>query len=137
MQQKIKSKILELGKSTYLIDLLRHPSGIQYVSINQIIRTEKEASNKNQIKIHIDLLDELINVLEEFKSNHFDNKVVQKTKDDKNELVRRYLKGVDINALILQFNYTQEEIHQILYNQGIVVVKNQKPYKKRWKKNKV
>lgn len=51
----------------------------------------------------------------------------------KKTIIHRYLNGVSISDLTIQFNCSEELITQILYNNGIVIVNEKPPVKKKFK----
>ncbi len=133
---------LEFTKSAFLIDLIKHENTSLYVEIVQSIN---EDDNETQsIKINSSVLPELIKVLQAYqkvinrkaknsvknittiKSNHF-------TEEQKDEIQRRYLKGISLDDLVVQFRQKKEVIEMILRNRNIEIVSNKLP-KKQWRK---
>lgn len=53
------------------------------------------------------------------------------TKDNERELEKRYLKGVQITDLAVQFNCSKHIVKRILSNRGLVIVSNRLPYSRR------
>lgn len=135
---------LEFTKSAFLIDLIRHDSKNLYVEIVQSIRQDEEEIQS--IKINSSVLPELIKVLQEYqekidsitkpainikkittiKQNHF-------TEEQKDEIQNRYLKGISLEELALQFGQKKDIIEMILRNRNIEIVSNKQPRKKYWR----
>jgi len=119
MKTIIKTTQLEFDKSDYLIDLVEYRSGLLYVEIVQVIID----SNKeyNSIKINPTVLSDIIRALQRYQV------IIRKDKyisdDNQQEIQRRYLKGVSIDDLALQFDQEEELIEMILRNKGIEIVK--------------
>lgn len=133
MEEVLNSKMLEYDKSTFLIDLVKHRSGLDYVKIQQSI----EGSNSFQeLKINFSVLSDLIVILESFKKeiSQSQNQINKGYfNEDKQKLVvERYLKGIPLPDLSLQFDCNVEIIKQILFNKEIEIVDNKMP---RWKSN--
>lgn len=128
MEEILKSKLLEYDKSTFLIDLIKHKSGAKYVSIQQTIEGDPQ---KQKIKINPTVLADLIKLLETYLFEIVPyNNALDKTffSDDKQqELIERYLKGVSIEDLMLQFDCSKQIIEQILLNKEIEIVDNKLP----------
>ncbi|MBW6491977.1 MAG: hypothetical protein K0B15_12375 [Lentimicrobium sp.] len=135
MENIIKSTILEYDKSTFLIDLRRHKSGKLYLAIKQMV---EGISDYNILKINYSLLSDLIYVLMDY-NNEVLKEPVNNTKlyfsqEKQKEIVSRYLKGVPIEDLSMQFDCKQLIIEQILRNKQIAIVNNKLPTqtRKRW-----
>ena len=60
------------------------------------------------------------------------NKVLIYSPEKHHAVVQRYLKGVSIADLALQFNCPHQIIEQILFNKGIEIVKKKAFKKKRY-----
>jgi hypothetical protein len=128
MEEILKSKLLEYDKSTFLIDLIKHKSGAKYVSIQQKIES---TSVTQEIKINASVLEDVIHTLENYLTVLSGQpRVAYKAffpEDRQDELVKRYLKGLNIEDLMLQFNCPRATIEQILHNKDIEVVDNKLP----------
>lgn len=132
---------LEFTKSAFLIDLVKHENKSLYVEIVQSICQDEEETQS--IKINSSVLPELIEVLQEYqekidstkklqensakkittiKSNHF-------TEEQKDEIQKRYLKGLSLDELVVQFRQKKEVIEMILRNRNIEIVSNKQPKK--------
>lgn len=133
MKEVKETTLLEFHKSAFLIDLVKHDSGSLYIEITQSIKNDKKG--EQQIKINPSILEDLIRVLKKYKG-----KIPKKTKTQTNHISdidqkfiqNRYLKGVPISGLALQFDQTEEIIEMVLRNRGISIVSNEPPkYRKR------
>lgn len=138
MKEVKETTLLEFHKSAFLIDLVEHDSGSLYIEITQSIKNDKKG--EQQIKINPSIIEDLIRVLKNYKA-----KIPKKTKTqtnyisdvDQKSIQNRYLKGVPISGLALQFDQTEEIIEMVLRNRGISIVSNEPPkYRKRrrWKR---
>jgi hypothetical protein len=144
MEEILKTTLLEFDKSTFLIDLVKHYSGKQYIRILQIIHDE-ETNIKRTIKINPSILSDILKVLNSYQelipdeiekkqNNQSTSEIIKKqirartfTESDKSAIQNRYLKGVSINDLTMQFDCKAELIEQILRNSNIEIVKNNLP----------
>jgi hypothetical protein len=138
MEEILKTTLLEYEKSAFIIDLVKHHSGKQYVRILQTIR-EEESEHARAIKINPTLLSDIVRVLNSYrelipglknteqpKHNETTRSVRLKslTESEKTAIQNRYLKGVSISDLTIQFDCKAELIEQILNNNGIVIMDN-------------
>jgi hypothetical protein len=148
MEEILKTTLLEYEKSAFIIDLVKHHSGNQYIRILQTIRDE-ESEHKRAIKINPSLLSDIVKVLNSYsdlipvpkntqqqKQNETTTKVRSNslTESEKTAIQNRYLKGVSISDLTLQFDCKAELIEQILNNNGIEIVDNKLPKSFNYKK---
>ena len=131
MQEILKSTLLEYEKSTFLIDLIRHDSGANYIKVRQTI----EGNNDSQeLKINLSVATDLISVLQNYqipeqssKSKTLKPNKSYFSKDKQQIIVNRYFKGLSIETLALQFECTIQIIEQILMNKQIPIVDNKLP----------
>lgn len=132
MRDKLETVLLEYEKSIFLIDLIKHNNGVLSVEINQTIQLEDNKYEVNKIKINPTVLVDVIAVLSNYR------KVIPKemegnksyfSEEKIKEVVKRYLKGgVEVIDLANQFDCKEEVIKQILRNNDIAIVSNQKPF---------
>lgn len=137
MEKILKSIFLKHHKSTFMVDLVQHQNQKMYLAIEQTIATPNGISSPQKIKINPDILDELVDILTDLKNeitryqieSHF-------SADNVQELIRRYLIGVEIKDLAVQFNCPETAIEQILTNNGLEIVSNKipKPTKRYWRR---
>lgn len=130
MPEILKTTLLEYDKSTLIIDLIKHANGHLYIEVEQVIHFANHTSQAQKIKINPSILDDIITTLRSFEKvipkrtksprNYFSN-------NRKEELKRRYFKGVSIKDLALQFGCSNKIIEQILSNDGIEIVNNEIP----------
>lgn len=151
MEEILKTTLLEFEKSAFIIDLVKHDSGRQYIRILQTIQDE-ETNNKRAIKINPSLLNELLKVLNAYQelipNDKEKQQIKQTTRDtetlkirartltesDKTAIQNRYLKGVSISDLTMQFDCKAELIEQVLRNNDIAIVDNNPPKSFHYKK---
>lgn len=128
MEKILKSIFLQHHKSTFIVDLVQHRSKKIYLAIEQTIATQNGISEPQKIKINPDVLDELVEILTNLKNEIAFYQVEARFSDQKTqELIRRYLIGVEIKDLALQFNYPEAAIEQILINNGLEIMSNKMP----------
>lgn len=152
MEEILKTTLLEYEKSAFLIDLVKHNTGRQYVRIIQTIE-EQESYTDKVIKINPSLLDDIVSVLNSYRElipglkdeNQAGINLTRTkaqsgglTESAKTAIQNRYLKGVSISDLAIQFDCKKELIEQILNNNGISIVDNTPPksFYKRFKSKK-
>ncbi len=144
MEEILKTTLLEFEKSAFIIDLVKHNNGKQYISILQTIR-EEESNNTRAIKINPSLLSDLLRVLNSYQElipEYKEKKQIKQTASgnttrqirartltewDKMAIQNRYLKGVSIADLTMQFDCKAELIKQVLRNNNIAIVDNNLP----------
>jgi len=140
MDEKLKTTLLEYDKSTFLIDLVKHDSGVLYVAIQQTIQLPKNKYEEHEIKINPSVLADIIEVLSTYKKALPKDKASNKSyfsPEQTKEIIKRYLKGsVEIKHLAIQFDCTEQIIEQILNNNGIAIVTNKIPVKKYFRRRK-
>jgi hypothetical protein len=126
MENVETAKLIESAKSRFLVSLVKEESGNRYVSIRQTVLSNKIIS---VININPDLLSKLIVALQtmEVKLNLVPLPLKQsKIKpEQKKELVKRYLRGVNIKDLSMQFDMNEEDIVLELYRKGYPIIPNQ------------
>ena len=132
MKEIIKTTLLEFDKSTFLIDLVKYEEGKLYVEIVQTIKDNYGEYSQSTIKIKPIVLDDVLDVLDEYLESIYenDNDAVRSNKSKrlsdpkKKEIVNRYLKGISIKDIALQFNCSELIIEQILRNKNIAIISN-------------
>ena len=149
MEEILKTEMLEFDKSTFLIDLVQLNKGKQFIRITQIINNDL-SSDKKIININPSVLSDILKVLKAYQDiipggddkrpslipSLKYSKVNQRpiTESAKLEIQNRYLKGVSIREISIQFNCKVELIEQVLRNNNIEIVENQLPRSFRYKK---
>jgi len=136
MNELIDTIQLSNDKSSYLIELLKHDSGIKYVKIEHI-----HGKERCSINISPNILNDLIVVLNNYKRkidrnltivDSNDGKIPIEIKDKALLIQNRYLKGVQIKDLAIQFDCDESLIEMILENNNIEIVSNKIPNKWNW-----
>ena len=136
MKTILETTQLEFDKSDFLIDLVEHDNGQLYVEIVQTILNSNQKAES--IKINPSVLTDIIKVLQNYHAKlPTESKLEIKhiTEIDQKKIQERYLRGVSIKDLAMQFEQTYELIEMILRNKGIEIVKNTLPKPKFWRKN--
>ncbi|MFZ4741721.1 MAG: hypothetical protein ACOYLE_11215 [Bacteroidales bacterium] len=135
MEDILKTILLEYEKSTFLIDLVKHNNDNVYISVQQIIHQKDGISESQKIKINPSFLNNIIEVLTNFQKEIPNIKSISAKNYISNEMMEdikiRYLKGVDINDLAIQFECYPSVIEQILRNSNIEIVCNKMPKTKK------
>ena len=143
MSSLVQSILLEYDNSTFFIEMLEYRSKHLYVTIEQIIHDENDEHHSEKIKINPSILEDIIEGLTFMKKeletvasikNYF-------SAEKKQKVISRYLKGVKIPDLSVQFKCPEFVIKQILSNNGIEIVSPEVPKsldhrKRRKKRNK-
>jgi len=135
MIKVLETKLLEFDKSSFLIDLIKHDNGALYIEILQTIHNENSAGQR--IKINPTILMEIVNVLLEFHEKVPATQlegVLHFSELDKKKIQGRYLKGVPMKDLALQFDTTDKIIEMILRNMGLKIMSDFRPDKKSFRK---
>ena len=136
MKQILETKLLEYEKSAFLVELVKHSGGKLYIEISQTISDEKDVTQS--IKINPSILDDVLNVLIDFKSKmpviKTDTHILSDARQQK--IQDWYLKGVSIKDLAMQMNLKTELIEMVLRNRGIKIVSNEMPKNTRWRRTK-
>ena len=123
MTEIVETTQLEFDKSSFLIDLVEYSPGLLYIEITQAIYESPE--KKQTLKINPSILTDLLKVLQNYQAKRpdvSDERSVHLKEEDQQKMVDRYLRGVSIEELILQFDQTEELIHMVLRNKGISIV---------------
>jgi hypothetical protein len=135
MKTILETTQLEFDKSDFLIDLVEHDNGLLYIEISQNIFDSKNGTSS--IKINPTVLSDIIKVFQNYQAKIPSNtklKYKHITDLEQHKIQERYLKGVSIKDLALQFDQTKELIEMILRNKGIEIVDNQFPKSTIWSK---
>lgn len=137
MKEILETTQLEFTKSAFLIDLVKHDSGSLYVEIVQTIY--KSEKGGQSIKINPSILTDIIQVLQNYHAKmqgKTSTNSIHLTEKDKQKIQDRYLKGVSVKDLALQFDQSDELIEMVLRNKGIQIVSNEVPKATWWRRRK-
>lgn len=144
MEEIIKTTLLEYEKSAFLVDLVKHSNGKLYVMINQTIQ-EEEMLNKRTVKFNPSIITDIISVLSSYQFFITSKQIIKKsvrlnsrylTEPKKAAIQTRYLKGISIEDLAMQFDCKPGLIEEVLYNNGIEIVNNKLPKSKYYRRSK-
>lgn len=127
MEQILKTTMLEYEKSTFLIDLVKHKSGADYINIRQTI-TDKQQTQ--ELKVNLSVAVDLIYILQKYMEDVSQSGYTSKSyfsEEKQKQIIDRYYKGISLSDLAIQFDCKQEIIEQILFNKGIEIVDNKMP----------
>ena len=130
MEEIIETSLIEIEKSPFLIDIVKHRTGRYFVNIRQSITIDSEKISHQDIKINPLVLSDIIDVLKNYQTSlqKIDPEVIQHLTFNRiKEIEKRYLKGVSLEDLSLQFDTPTQQIRQILENRGIAIVSNNPP----------
>jgi hypothetical protein len=134
MEDIIKNIQLEFEKSTFLLDVVKHTNGKLFVQIIQTIQSKKKNNERQTIKLNPEVLPNIIETLKSYQTliNQQETQTNRKTSFEfTNQIVSRYLKGISIKDLMIQFDFKEETIKQILRNNEIEIVEEMKTKKRR------
>ena len=132
----IKTKLIENGKSSYLIDLLKNESNLYYFSITQNTLNTTTRSDIKSITFRSNMINDLIEDLlslkqELYKLQNFSKEIKEPKSlvvpSRKDEIIKRYYKGISLKDLSVQFNCTISYIEQVLKSNDIEIVSNEVP----------
>jgi len=135
MKEVLETTQLEFDKSAFLIDLIKHDSGLLYIEISQTIF--EDINHAHSIKINPVVLSDIIKVLQNYHARIAKNVAVYSrhlTEDDQQKIQDRYLRGVSIKDLVLQFDQSKELIEMILRNKEIQIDSSKMPCRYRKKR---
>ncbi len=141
MDETLESRMLEFEKSSFIIDLMKSTSRKVYISIEQVVRLPGDKPATSKINLNASVIDDIIEVLQNYSSIIEDKKSLANkryfSKEKKEQIEKRYLKGVSSKDLALQFACSEGIIEQILRNRGIELVSNEVPkFYKFWRRKK-
>lgn len=128
MKRILETTRLKSAKSDFLIRLVQHDHGHLYVEIEQTIHSTNQ--KPETIKINPSILSDIIKVLQNYHESlqGASNLGTKPTSEiDQKKIQERYLKGVTIKDLAMQFDQTSEHIEIILRNRGFEIVENELP----------
>ncbi|MEP6466145.1 MAG: hypothetical protein ABJB05_07550 [Parafilimonas sp.] len=124
MSHTIKTSLLQYEKSIFKIELLEHENGNEFIQIEQIIDMPDQLPKSQTIKINPVALDDILKELVVYKEEIKNLKKQKFSTEIKKEIARRYLKGLDLTDLAIQFNCSENLIKEILQDQYIEIVSN-------------
>lgn len=133
MEEIIDSTQLEFDKSSFVIDLIQYKKRSMYIEITQAIFDDY--GHHQFVKINPTNLNEILVILERYK-RQIPSNLYKSTfsETDQDEVQKRYLRGVSLKDLSLQFNKSVDVIESTLISRGIKIVSNQIPKKKYYRK---
>lgn len=126
MDETIKVEVIDKGKSSYRIELVKASGEKFYISIEQIIYSLTNET-RSQIKIRTDTLEAIIKALIAFQSEIPKDPPKRGVLSParKLEVINRYLnKNLEIETLAVQFDCTVKQIEQLLFDENIFIVSN-------------
>ena len=120
--------------SEYQVKLEEVKSGRKKVSLQRFISSKNGESPSEFLNVHPDILLDLIEALEDCRNllriepRKPEIKVSEARQE---EIQRRYLRGVSLKDLCIQFNMHQSTVEKVLVDRGIEIVspKLSMPYK--------
>jgi hypothetical protein len=135
MKTILETTQLEFDKSDFLIDLVEHDNGQLYVEIVQTILYSNQKAES--IKINPSVLTDIIKVLQNYHAKLPEESklgIKHITETDQKKIQERYLKGVSIKDLAMQFDQSFELIKMVLRNKGVEIVENRLSKSMFWRK---
>jgi len=134
MGKSLKSSSFHHDKSNFKFDLYKYGDESYYVEIHQTINGE---GISQCLKLKTQAIRDVIEELQDFQKHIFELKRKKPTFNDINQKIEdRYLRGVPIKDLAMQFEKTEEAIKDYLISRDIQIVDHKPPRKnnKRWKR---
>jgi len=128
MKEILETTQLEYDKSSFLIDLVQHDNGQLYIEITQRIHTGQ--GDKQTIKINPAVLTDIQEALQTLQAKLPKRQVgtpKHLTDTDQSNIVTKYLKGVTIKDLAMQYDKDIDLIEQVIRNKGLTIVDNEVP----------
>lgn len=123
MDKLLKSSREEFEKSSYLMELIKHPSGECYVKLEHFI---KASNSRNSVFISADNLSKVIEMFhyfnDEIKFSERKEWMKIRNLDDERLIVSFFLKGVTIKDLSLTYRYDESVIVDVLVKNEITIV---------------
>lgn len=140
--KKIFTKNLYSVQNEYKIEILENEVGVKTIFVERYFYQISDSEPSEKITIHYSVLKDLIKCLTECKnqidldqipppiSKGYKEKTSVSPSPTHKKIQDRYLRGVSIKDLVIQFNMTSEKIEQILKMGGIVLIskKESQPY---------
>lgn len=115
MAENLRSTLLEFDKSSTQISFMKPSSGENYITVEQ---TMLNNYSKQKIKINISDLPQIISTFQMYQKELSDpsSDLCKNylSKEKQQSVVKRYLKGISIPDLALQFDCTIETISAVL-----------------------
>ena len=131
MQEILKSTLLNFDESFYYINFIKSSSEERFISIEQTMARDYA---KQKITIPFSDLQPIIDTLQLYQQGmtEQDSEICKNYLSDKKQksVLERYLKGISIKDLALQFDCTKEIILQVLSDKNIEI-DNDKEARKR------
>jgi len=123
MDKLLKSSRKEFEKSSYLMELRKHPSGECYVKLEHLI---KESNSRNAVFVSADNLSKLLETLhyfnDEIKYSKREAWMKIRNLEDERLIVSFFLKGVTIKDLSLTYRYEEQVIVDVLVKNNITII---------------
>lgn len=132
MKNILESKQLKAGKSTYLIDLVKHNEHTHFIEIMHSVKSNE--LDGGSIKIHPDAILPLIQCLQEFQIQILTSEpkeLIAIEPEIKDKIQKRYFSMVSIKDIAMQLTLTEANVKAILTERGIEIVPQKLP-KKKW-----
>lgn len=123
----MKIDVLRHKKSTFRFELIKPDNGLLYLSIEQIVGPSILHQENAKIKIRASFLTEIIralNNIQDIVPQYVSYKRRLLKEERKEELIKRYFKGLEIETLAVQFDCSVNEIVQLLKSRNIAVTSN-------------
>lgn len=115
MEEILKSTLIDLEKSFFYINFMKHSSGEKYISIEQTLASNYK---KQKVTLKVSDLTQLITVLENYKNENFTPDPFDApkyfSKEKLQSIVSIYFKGISIKDIALQFDCSVEIIEKVL-----------------------
>lgn len=127
MNETIQSTPLHFDKSMFFVDLVKHGNQKLYIEITQNLN-----GKSNTIKLNPNVITEVFEVVSSYQKfiNGPDKSGFNYLSDiDQIKLKRRYLKGIPMDDLSMQFSQPRKVLEEILRSHGLEIVSHKPPKK--------
>jgi len=124
MHEVISSSMLEHQSSTFVVDLMKTEKGTRYINVTQTVERPEQLPLRQEIKIHSAVLDDFIRVLNAVAKEIPEAQLLSRkpiSQEQRNEIQNRYLKGVSIRDLTVQFDVPVQMIEEVLREKRIPI----------------
>lgn len=133
MDELVRSKKLQFKKSNLFIQIYKQDTGIEYIKVIQNIGNDLKTS----ILINPNNLDGIIETLIDFREEiALNQKIIDLNsikEEDKQIIIKTFLKGITIKDLSLQFRYQENLIRDLLVKNDIVIIEGINITPTKWK----
>ena len=128
-------------KSTFFVEMLEHRNRQKYITIEQIVHINNSNHHSEKIRINPialeDIIEALLEMRDELTTSNLNGHLL--TDNQQQEIVKRYLKGLEVKDLAVQFNCSERAVISVLLKHKVEVVEQGVPkfVGRKWKSGRV